>query len=229
MRVIVADDGFIRDLLAKTFPSYGLTVTGQARTARELLDLVDADPPDIVIADIAMPSDAGQERAGPAGLDAARQIRRDHPEVAIVALSNHGNLTWVEEIIALGKPVGYQLKDQLRDLDVFVEIMRSVRDGEIRIDSSLVEGLFRRKRVDDPIKRLTPRERDVLRLIAEGRSNAAIAARLDVSKKAVETYETSVYSKLGLSRSRDAEERDVNVRVMAVLTWLRFGRDTGPP
>jgi DNA-binding NarL/FixJ family response regulator len=169
MRVIIAEDGFMRDLLARSFPDYGLQVCGQARTTQELIELVDADPPDIVTVDINMPRTApdGDPEYG-AGVETAHVIRQRHPDVAILALSQHAEVPWAEEIASRGMSVGYQLKDRVQDMDALVETMRAVNAGDIRIDRTLIAALVGRKRVDDPVQNLSAREREVLQLMAEG-------------------------------------------------------------
>lgn len=226
MRVIVAEDNFLRDLLVRILPEYGLQVIGAARTTHELLRLVDIDPPDIVTLDISMPRcdpEADPEYA--AGVDAAKEIRRRHPQVAIVALSQHSQLRWAEEIAALGMAVGYQLKDRVQDMNVLVEVMKAVAGGDIRVDKTLVAALFARKRLNDPVKTLSPRESEVLQLIAEGLSNSAIAERLFIREGTVEGHETAIYGKLRLSSRRGASGKaETNLRVLAVLAFLKSGR-----
>lgn len=226
MRVIVAEDNFIRDLLAGVLPSYdGITVSGQARTTQELLSLVDADPPDLVTLDLQMPRQPHLSAEYGAGLDAAREIRRRHPSVAICALSAYAEVPWAQEIAALGMKVGYQLKDRVEEMDGLVATMREVAAGEIRIDTILVAALFGRQRIDDPVQRLTARERQVLQLIAAGLSNTAIAEKLFIQERTVEGHETSIYRTLGLAIPRSAGTKPkVNVRVMAVLALLKSGK-----
>lgn len=139
MRVIVAEDGIMRDLLVRSFPHHGLEISGQARTTQELIRLVAEKPPDIVVTDIKMPrSDSDTEPAYDAGTEAAREIRRRYPEVAILALSQYAEVPWAEEIATLGMKVGYRLKDRVQDMERLVGIMREVAAGEIRIDGTLV-------------------------------------------------------------------------------------------
>jgi len=226
MRVIVADDGLIRDLLVRDFQHCGLEVIGQARTKQELLRLVDADPPDIVTLDIEMPLlNADTKTELNAGLDAAREIRARHPRVAILALSHHSVVPWAEEFISLGASVGYQLKERLQDMDTLIEAMRAVVAGDVRIDKSLIANLVARKRFNDPVEKLTARERQVLQSIAEGLSNVAVAERLSITESAVEGHETSMYRKLGLTDMYPSADRKprINVRVMAVLAFLKSG------
>jgi len=232
VRVIVAEDGFIRDLLVRSFPDYGLQVCGHARTTQELIQLVNADPPDIVTIDIAMPrSDPDAEPEYGAGVEAAREIRQTHPDVAILALSQYAEVPWAEEIASLGMAVGYQLKDRVQDMGALVDTMRAVAAGDIRIDPTLITALVARKRLNDPVQNLSAREREVLQLMAEGLSDAAIAKRLFLAASTVEGHERSVYQKLGLSGLRsDADGKPhINIRVMAVLAFLRSGRAAPVP
>ena len=226
MRVIVAEDNFIGDLLVGVLPSYdGITVSGQARTTRELLSLVDADPPDLVTLDLQMPRQPHMPTEYGAGLDAAREIRRRHPSVAICALSTYAEVPWAQEIAALGMKVGYQLKDRVEKMDSLVTTMRDIATGEIRIDTILVAALLGRQRIDDPIQRLTPREREILQHIAEGWSNTAFAEELFVHERTVEGHVTSIYRTLGLAIPRSADTKPkVNIRVMAVLALLKSGK-----
>jgi DNA-binding NarL/FixJ family response regulator len=232
MRLIIAEDGIMRDLLARTLPDHGLQITGQARTTQELIRLVAQDPPDIVITDIKMPhSDVDTEPEYDAGLRAAREIRRQYPEVAILALSQHAEVPWAEEIATLGMKVGYLLKDRVEDMEGLVNTARAVAAGDIRIDATLIAALARRRRDNDPIQRLSPRERGVLELMAEGLSDAAIANRLTLAESTIEGHARSIYQKLGLSTAMyDANGRlGINVRVKAVLALLRSGRIKQPP
>ena len=225
MRVIVAEDNYTRDAIADVLgaPPYGMDVIGRASTIADLLRLVDADPPDIVTLDLRMPRVDPLAKPELAGMDAARQIRRAHPGVAILVLSQFDYVPWVEEVVKLGMAVGYQLKDELRDIGRLAEVMRAVAAGEIRIDSTLVARLVSRPRPDDPLDRLTRREREVLGLMAEGLSNAGIAARLVIEHGSVEAHATEIYRKLGISHLGG----EVNARVMAVLAFLRSGKAPG--
>jgi DNA-binding NarL/FixJ family response regulator len=227
VRVIVAEDNFLRELLVRYLPEHGIEVSGQAGTTQELLELVDTDPPDLVTIDFEMPRRPLQQAERGAGLDAAREIRRLHPSVALLALSQYAEVTWAQEIAALGLKVGYQLKDRVQDLDALIATMHAVAGGEIRIDTTLVAALFGRQRVDDPIQRLSARERDVLQLMAQGLSNTAIAEQLFIQERTVEGHETSIYRTLGLTTLRAAGKPKINVRVMAVLALLKSGKADG--
>jgi DNA-binding NarL/FixJ family response regulator len=228
MRVIVAEDNFIRDLLVDVLPTYdGIAVSGKARTTQELISLIATDPPDLVTLDLQMPRQPHMLAEYGAGLDAARTIRRDHPNVAICALSAYAEVPWAQEIAALGMKVGYQLKDRVHEMDDLVMTMREIAEGAIRIDTTFVADLFGRQRIDDPVQRLTARELEVLKLIAMGLSNAAIAEELHIQERSVEGHETSIYRTLGLAIPRPAGAKPkVNVRVMAVLALLKSGKPT---
>jgi DNA-binding NarL/FixJ family response regulator len=227
VRVIVAEDNFLRDLLASVLPGYGITVCAQVRTTHDMIDAVATEPPDLVTIDLEMPRrHPGDAPEYGAGLDAAREVRARYPDVGILALSQYAELTWAEQIAALGMGVGYQLKDRVQDMPDLVATMRAVAAGDIRIDTTLVAALFARKRIDDPVQRLTARECEVLQLMAEGLSNAAIAARLSIQARTVEGHETSIYRTLGLAalRTESPSKPLINVRVMAVLAFLKSGQ-----
>ncbi|MFI1104831.1 response regulator [Streptomyces melanogenes] len=228
MRVIVAEDiSLYRDLLVRALLDYDdMELVGQAGTTEEIVELVGHAPPDIVILDIAMPRRTGQPPDGDAGLDAARELRLHHPDLPVLALSQYPNVSWAQEIASLGGPVGYQLKERVKDMDSLVHAIRDVAAGNTNIDQTLVQALLARKRHNDPVERLTPTERRVLELMAEGRTNAAIAGELAYAEKTVEGITTSIYRKLQLSdlqRDKDGNPT-INGRVMAVLKFLRSGR-----
>ena len=227
MRVIVADDKVMGDALVADFEKHGLEVIGLARTKPQLLRLVDANLPDIVTLDLEMPLlDTDVKPDIRAGLESAREIRAHHPSVALLAFSQHEVVPVAEELISLGPSVGYQLKERIGDMRELLECMRALVAGDVRIDKGLIAALVARKRIDDPVEKLTPREREVLQWIAEGLTNAAIADKLHITEGAVEGHETSIYRKLGLSHLSAGKNRKpmVNVRVMAVLTFLKSGR-----
>lgn len=228
MRIVVAEDsGLYRDLLIRALLAYDdVEVTGQAGTTEELLELVEQAPPDIVILDIAMPPTASQAPAGDTGLTAARDLRRRHPNLPILALSQYPDVSWAQEIASLEGPVGYQLKERVKDMDYLVQAIRDVANGSISIDQTLVQSLLARKRHNDPVDQLTPAERRVLELMARGLTNTAIATELSYAPKTVEGITTSIYRKLKLSElPKDNEDKPtVNGRVMATLAFLRWGR-----
>lgn len=225
MRVIVAEDGgLFRNLLVEELPRHGLDVTGSVSNTQELIRLVDADPPDIVILDIRMPPKAGAASEFGAGLEAARQIRAHHPDVALLALSNYPEVLWAEEMVSLGPGVGFQLKDRISDLVQLLEAMQVVAAGGVRIDDALIRALVDRKRINDPVQSLTDREREILRLIARGLSNTAIAKKLVVEESTIEGHQTSIYRKLGLTELPAHEKASINRRVKAVLAFLKSGK-----
>jgi len=213
-RVVVADDNvFIRNgVRAMLEVMDGVELVAECEDARSLLDAVDAHDPDLVITDIRMPPTHTDE-----GVVAARQIRADHPGVGVLVLSQYVEPDYVMTLFDDGSDGrGYLLKERVSDLDEFERAIRSVAAGESAIDAKVVEVLVsaRSPRASE-IDRLTPREREVLSLIAEGHNNAAIAGRLVLGDKAVAKHINGIFSKLGLS-----EEDDVHRRVKAVLLWL---------
>jgi DNA-binding NarL/FixJ family response regulator len=225
MRVIIAEDGgLFRNLLIEELPRLGLDVIGSANSTQELIRLVDADPPDIVLLDIRMPREPTTDPEFGAGLEAAKQIREHHPNVALLALSNYAEVLWAEEMVALGPGVGFQLKDRVSHQAQLLEDMRVVAAGGVRIDDALIKALVDRKRANDPVATLTERERQVLRYIAQGLSNAAIAEKLYVQESTIEGQQTSIYQKLGLSGLPADEKTRINRRVKAVLAFLKSGK-----
>ena len=213
LRVAVADDAALfRRGLVLLLGEAGFTVTAQAADARELLDAVHADPPDAVVVDIRMPPTHTTE-----GLDAARALREKHPSVGVLVLSAHVEPHYALQLLESGaEGAGYLLKERLSDLEELSEAVRRVAAGGLVIDPSVVAQLVGRKRARSPLDDLTEREREVLAVMAEGRSNQAICQRLYLSPKTVEAYVRSVFTKLGLH-----QEADDNRRVLAVLAYLR--------
>ena len=213
MRVAVADDAVLfREGLSRLLVEAGFEVSAQVGDGRSLLDRVRADPPDVVIVDIRMPPTHTTE-----GLDAARAIREEHPAVGVLVLSAHVETTYALQLIEDGTVgAGYLLKERVSDLAELTDAVRRVAAGGLVIDPSVVAGLLARKRLRDPLDELTGRERDVLSVMAEGRSNQAISERLYLSPKTVEAYVRGVFTKLGLQQGSDD-----NRRVLAVLTYLR--------
>jgi DNA-binding NarL/FixJ family response regulator len=215
--MIAEDSGLLRQMLAEMLNEHGLQVTGQTDNAVELLRLIDADPPEVVILDIRLQPDLHDE-----GLRAARQIRAHHPGVGILVLSQYAETAYAVRLLENGaRGVGYLVKDRVQDTGWLLDSLYRVAAGETVIDADIVQRVISRPRRVDPLNRLTPGERQVLRLIAEGLSNAAIAARLFCSPKTVEKRVSAITKKLDLPDTRDIERSDVNVRVLAVLTYLR--------
>lgn len=213
MRVVVADDVMlVRSGLARLLEDAGVEVAGEAADAEALMALVARQRPDVAIVDIRMPPTHTDE-----GLVAARRIRDEHPETAVVLLSQYVEPRYAQRLLA-DQPagLGYLLKERVSNVAVLVDALARVADGECVIDPTIVAQLMRGRRQGSPLGRLTPREREVLAAMAEGRSNAGIAHELGISERTVEAATAIVFQKLDLEPSPD-----VNRRVMAVLALLR--------
>ncbi len=213
MRVVLADDAVLfRDGLARLLRDSGFDVAGQAGDADALLELVRSTEPQVAIVDIRMPPTHTTE-----GLVAAIRIRQDFPEVGVLVLSHYVETHYAVRLLgdSSGR-VGYLLKDRVPDVDEFVDVVRRVGCGGSAIDPQMVAELLGRRRNPDPLAELTGREREVLALMAEGRSNQAICQRLFLSPKTVETHVGSIFTKLSLPPATDSHRR-----VLAVLTYLR--------
>ena len=213
MRVVVADDVMlVRSGLARLLGDAGVEVTGEAADADALMVLVDRDRPDAAIVDIRMPPTHTDE-----GLVAARRIRAGYPQTAVVLLSQYLEPRYAQRLLA-DQPggLGYLLKERVTDIAVLVDALRRVSEGECVLDPTIVARLMKRRRPNSPISYLTEREREILALMAEGRSNLAIADELSISERTVEAACAQVFRKLNLEPSPD-----VNRRVLAVLTMLR--------
>jgi DNA-binding NarL/FixJ family response regulator len=211
--VIVAEDSvLLREGIARLLSEHGFEVVGQAGDAEDLLRKVGAHKPDVAVIDIRMPPTNTDD-----GLRAALQIRDDHPETGVLVLSAYVEEAYALELVAdSAAGLGYLLKDRVADVDRFVEAVRRVAEGGSALDPEVVSRLLGRTRRDGPLAELTRREREVLELMAEGRTNAAIAERLVVTERAVEKHVTSIFGKLGLSPAPEDHRR-----VLAVLTFLR--------
>jgi DNA-binding NarL/FixJ family response regulator len=209
--VVLADDEVLfREGLASLLERSGFEVVGQCGEPEELVALVREHRPDLAIVDIRMPPTHTGE-----GLEAARRIREELPQTAIVVLSAHVQLEQATDLLAGGQGSGYLLKSRVIDVDEFMETLeRIVRGGSV-VDPVLVHELVAARRVDDPLDRLTAREREVLSLMAEGRSNAGIGHQLFVSEGTVEKHVRSILMKLDLPATEDDHRR-----VLAVITFL---------
>jgi serine/threonine-protein kinase PknK len=219
-RVIVADDDvLLREGIASLLERAGYQLVGQAGDGSELLRLVREHRPDLVIVDIRMPPTRSTE-----GLEAAAVIREELPETAILILSAHVEISQAMTLLANGSRSGYLLKSRVTDIDEFIETLDRVCRGGSVVDPSLVQQLVAARRVDDPLETLTPREREVLALMAEGRSNGGIARRLWVTEGTVENHVHNIMAKLRLPETDDNHRR-----VLAVITFLRPSlRDSEP-
>jgi len=210
-RVVVADDDvLLREGLGSLLAGSGFDVVGQSGDPGQLLALVRQHEPDLVIVDIRMPPTHTTE-----GLDAARVIRSEFPETAILVLSAHVEVEQATELLASGKRSGYLLKDRVSDVDDFLATLDRIVKGAAVVDPALVQELLAARRVEDPLQVLSQREREVLALMAEGRSNAGIAHQLWVTEGTVEKHVRSILMKL-----RIPEAPDDHRRVLAVLTFL---------
>jgi DNA-binding NarL/FixJ family response regulator/class 3 adenylate cyclase len=213
VRVVLADDSvLLREGIARLLGESGFTITAQAGDAVELLKAVDADPPDVAVVDIRMPPTHTDE-----GLRAAHQIRAKHPQVGVLLLSQYVETEFAVELVSAGAAyLGYLLKDRVTNVQEFTDAVRRVGAGGSVIDPEVVSRLVGRAREASPLDNLTAREREVLTLMAEGRSNQAISDALVLSPKSVEGHVRNIFTKLGLLTTPDDHRR-----VLAVLTFLR--------
>ncbi len=216
LRVILAEDNYlVREGTRRLLEDSGqVVVVAAVANAAELLDAVDATPPDAVITDIRMPPGHHME-----GIDAAHDIRRRHPHVGVVVLSQHADEAYAFELLKNGTAsLAYLLKERVGDLNELLRAVREVCGGGSVIDSDVVEALVSRRArlAASPLRTMTPRELEVLRVMAEGKTNAGIAERLHLSESAVEKYVNTIFSKLGVRG-----EPQVHRRVAAVLTYLK--------
>jgi DNA-binding NarL/FixJ family response regulator len=210
-RVVLAEDEvLLREGLASLLERSGFDVVGQAGGPSELVELVRDQHPDLAIVDIRMPPSHTRE-----GLDAAQTIREEEPETAILILSAHVQVEQATDLLASGKRSGYLLKSRVTDVEDFVDTLDHLIKGGSVVDPALVQELLAARRADDPLDELTSREREVLGLMAEGRSNAGIAKRLWVTEGTVEKHVHSILMKLPLPESEDDHRR-----VLAVITFL---------
>jgi DNA-binding NarL/FixJ family response regulator len=211
LRIALADDDvLLREGMASLLEQHGFEVIGQAGDATELLQLVREQEPDFVIVDIRMPPAHSTE-----GLEAARVIRREFPDVAILVLSAHVEVYDAMELLAGGERIGYVLKNRVTHVDEFVDTLLRIARGGSVVDPSLIQELVTARRRNDPLEALTPRERETLSLMAEGYSNAGIARRLSVTEGTIEKHVNSILMKLELTESQDDHRR-----VLAVITFL---------
>jgi DNA-binding NarL/FixJ family response regulator len=210
-RVVLADDDvLLREGLASLLDRSELAVVGQCGDASQLIELVREHQPELAVVDIRMPPGHSTE-----GLDAARVIQQEFPETAVVVLSAHVEVEHAMDLLASGQRSGYLLKSRITDVDDFVETLKRVVRGGSVVDPALVQELVAARRLGDPLEGLTAREREVLALMAEGRSNAGISHVLWVTEGTVEKHVRSILMKLRLP-----EADEVHRRVLAVLAFL---------
>jgi DNA-binding NarL/FixJ family response regulator len=212
-RVVLADDDvLLREGLAALLERAGFDVVGQASDANRLLELARKEHPDVAIVDVRMPPTQTTE-----GLEAAREMREELPQIAILVLSAHIEVEHAMELLGGGRGIGYVLKSRVAEVDEFTETLERVAAGGSVVDPALVERLVSAQRVRDPLAGLTPRERDVLALMAEGRSNGGIARKLWITQATVEKHVKSIFGKLRLPETADDHRR-----VLAVIAFLEF-------
>jgi DNA-binding NarL/FixJ family response regulator len=221
VRVVIADDNaLVRAGIAALLREAGIDVAAETGSAEELVRAADAHVPDAAIVDVRMPPTQTDE-----GLRAAHEIRARHPEMAIVVLSEHVEVGVAARALAESpERLGYLVKQRVTDVDEFVATLRRVVAGGSALDPRVVSGLLNARRDDGPLQALTPREREVLRLLAEGLSNQAIAERMVITLRSTEKYVSSIFAKLGLPDT-GSEHR----RVLAVLRFLRGQPNHGTP
>jgi DNA-binding NarL/FixJ family response regulator len=213
VRLVVADDSVLmRQGIVAVLENAGFDVVAQAGDADDLVRKVGAHKPDVAIIDVRMPPDNTDD-----GLRAAIKLRAEHPELRVLVLSQYVEPDYAQALLSGNAAgVGYLLKDRVSDVEHFVDAVERVAGGGSALDPEVVSHLVGRQQPDSPVERLTPREREVLELMAEGRSNAAIAQEFVVSERAVEKHVTSIFTKLGLAPASTDHRR-----VLAVLAYLR--------
>jgi len=215
MRAVIAEDSvLLREGLARLLAEAGIEVVAQAGDAEDLMRKTRAHKPDVVITDIRMPPAQSDE-----GLRAAHEIRTELPGTGVLVLSQYVEEGYAMELLGENaEGVGYLLKDRVADVDRFLDAVRRVADGGSALDPEVVSHMLGRRRREDPLAELTPREREVLGLMAEGRTNSAIAEQLVVTDRAVEKHVTNIFAKLDLTATSDDHRR-----VLAVLAYLSAG------
>jgi DNA-binding NarL/FixJ family response regulator len=214
--VVADDDVLVREGVVSVLERSGFEVVGQAGDALELLELVREHEPELVIVDVRMPPTHSTE-----GLVAAQTIREEHPDTGILVLSAHVEIEEASELLATGDGIGYLLKGRVLDVDEFVDSLRRIAAGGSVVDPGLVQTLVKARRSNDPLEDLTAREREVLALMAEGRSNAGIAGQLWLAEGTVEKHVRHILAKLRLPETKDDHRR-----VLAVVTFLNSGQES---
>jgi DNA-binding NarL/FixJ family response regulator len=212
VRVVIADDSvLVRAGIVSILRGAGIDVVAEAECAEDLLREVHRHRPDAAVVDIRMPPDFSDE-----GVRAAQELRARHPGIGIVILSQHVDLGTATRVLAESpERLGYLLKDRVGDVDEFVATLRRVAGGGSALDPEVVSRLLASHREEAPLRALSPREREVLQLVAEGRSNKGIGDRLAVSERAVQKHVTAIFAKFGLAAGEDD-----NRRILAVLAYV---------
>ncbi|MFJ2023342.1 LuxR C-terminal-related transcriptional regulator [Streptomyces sp. NPDC087897] len=215
MRVVLAEDLFLlRDGLVRMLEAYGFEVVAAVETGPELARALAESEPDVAVVDVRLPPSHTDE-----GLQCALAARRARPGLPVLVLSQHVEQLYARELLADGDGgVGYLLKDRVFDADQFIDAVRRVAEGGTAMDPQVISQLLTRRSRDEPMGALTPREREVMELVAQGRSNAAVAAQLVITERAVAKHTSNIFGKLGLPPSDDD-----NRRVLAVLAYLDRG------
>ncbi|MEU2262076.1 response regulator transcription factor [Streptomyces sp. NPDC019645] len=220
MRVaVVEDQPLLQDVLAEGLTSRGLTVVGRARDATGALLFLERTEPEVVLLDIRLPPGYSDE-----GLCLAETVRARYPAVGLLVLSSYAELHFAQRLLGMqedARAVGYVLKERVGDLGELIEAIRRVAAGEVVVDRHLINRLMSRQRTSDPLERLSPHERRILALVAEGRSNLGIAEQMACRVSTVEKHLSSITAKLDLAPIGEATRRGVNVRVLATLAFLR--------
>jgi DNA-binding NarL/FixJ family response regulator len=213
VRVVLAEDSvLLREGVARLLEDQGFEIVAQTGSAEDLMLKVRSYSPNVVIVDIRMPPTHTDE-----GLKAAQEIKESYPQVGVLVLSQYVEPTYAMELLAeSAEGVGYLLKDRVSNVDEFAAAVRRVGEGGSALDPAIVSQLVGRRRRDDPLDQLTPREREVLEHMAQGRSNQGIANELVVTERAIEKHVTSIFGKLRLPHATEDHRR-----VLAVLTYLR--------
>ena len=221
-RIVVAeDDVLLREGIASLLNGAGFDVVGQAGDATELTDVVREQLPDLVVVDIRMPPTQTWE-----GLDAAREIRAELPQVGILLLSAHVEIETAIDLLQGGERIGYLLKSRVTKVADIVDALERISGGGSVVDPALIQELVTQRHRDDPLGELTPREREVLALMAEGHSNSGIAGRLVVTEGAVEKHVRNIMAKLGLPSNQDAHRRVLAVLIFLAAPTTRSGTAT---
>ena len=222
--VIVEDQGFYLDLLTDGLRGRGVDVVGRASTPPEALSVIDSTAPDLAVLDISL-SPARVDRAhGVEGLRVAERVRADYPDVGLLMLSAHVEPAYAQRLLAMEdapRAVGYLGKEHLGNLDELLNAFQRIVQGGTVIDSEIISQLMSRRRVENPLQRLTPYQKRILGLVAEGYSNLGIAQRLDCKISTVEQHLSTIFDKLRLPQEPSHDRRHVNLRVLATLAFLR--------